>query len=131
MTVRAVSGWENSHLSHCVSRHAKASRPAGRWEILAAPVKVSAVQKGFKHMAKNAKQTSCDVAALAARLLNNTSASDVQKSLAAAALAQSRTGKQTSAAMEDLASKVLASSRYAEDTKTLAGSVLSQSNKKR
>jgi hypothetical protein len=82
-------------------------------------------------MAKNTKQTSHDVAALAARLLNNTSASDVQKSLAAAALAQSRTGKQTGAAMEDLASKVLASSRYAEDTKTLAGSVLSQSNKKR
>ena len=51
-------------------------------------------------MAKNTKRTSHDVAGLAARLLNNTSASDVQKSLAAAALAQARTSKQTGAAME-------------------------------
>lgn len=82
-------------------------------------------------MAKNTKQTSHAVAALAARLLNNSSASDVQKALAGAALAQSRTGKQTGAAMEDLAAKVLAGKHYAEDTKVLAGSVLAQSNKKR
>lgn len=80
---------------------------------------------------KNTKQTSTDVAALAARLLNNSSASEVQKSLAAAALAQSRTAKQTSAAMEDLAAKVLASDKYADETKTLAGSVLAQANRNR
>ncbi len=80
---------------------------------------------------KNVKQTSTEVAALAARLLNNSSASEVQKSLAAAALAQSRTAKQTSAAMEDLAAKVLGSDRYAGETKTLAGSVLAQSNRQR
>jgi hypothetical protein len=82
-------------------------------------------------MAKNTKQTSAEVASLAARILNNDSASDVQKTLAAAALAQARTGKQTGAATEDLAAKVLASERYADDTKTLAGSVLAQANKAR
>jgi hypothetical protein len=80
---------------------------------------------------KNTKQTSADVAALAARLLNNASASDVQKSLAAAALSQSRTSKQTGAEIEDLAAKVLASDKYAEATKTLAGSVLAQANRQR
>lgn len=80
---------------------------------------------------KNTKQTSTDVAALAARMLNNASASSVQKSLAAAALSQSKTGKQTGAAMEDLASKVLKSERFAAETKTLAGSVLAQSNRRR
>lgn len=80
---------------------------------------------------KNTKQTSTEVAALAARLLDNSSASEVQKSLAAAALAQSRTAKQTSAAMEDLAAKVLGSDRYAGETKTLAGSVLAQANRQR
>lgn len=82
-------------------------------------------------MATNTKQTSQEVAALAARLLNNASASDVQKTLAAAALAQSRTGKQTGAKTEDLAAKVLASDRYADETKILAGSVLAQANKAR
>lgn len=82
-------------------------------------------------MAKNTKQTSPKVAALAARLLNNSSASDVQKSLAAAALAQSRSGKQTGKEMEDLASKVMKGDHYADETKTLAASVLAQSNKAR
>lgn len=82
-------------------------------------------------MARNTKQTSHDVAALAARTLNNKSASQVQRTLAAAALAQSRTGKQTGARTEDLAAKVLAGEKYAEDTKTLAGSVLAQANKTR
>jgi hypothetical protein len=80
---------------------------------------------------RNAKQTSADVAALAARLLKNSSASSVQKSLAAAALSQSKTAKQTGAAMEDLASKVLKSEKYSEETKTLAGSVLAQSSRRR
>jgi hypothetical protein len=80
---------------------------------------------------RNTKQTSPDVAALAARLLNNSSASDVQKTLAGAALAQSGTTKQTGAEVEDLAARVLASDRYAEETKTLAGSVLAQANRQR
>lgn len=62
---------------------------------------------------------------------NNSSASDVQRSLAAAALAQSRTCKQTGAQMVDLIAKVLASDKYADDTKTLADSVLSQANRRR
>ena len=82
-------------------------------------------------MAKNTKQTSTEVAALAARLLNNKSASDVQQTLAAAALAQSRTGKQTGAKTEDVASKALADKRSSTVTKTLAASVLAQANKKR
>ena len=82
-------------------------------------------------MAKNTKQTSHDVAALAARLINNSSASQIQKQLAGAALSQSRTGKQTGAKMEDLASKALSDKRSATDTKKLAASVLAQSNKKR
>ena len=80
---------------------------------------------------RNSKRTSSDVAALAARLLNNKSASEVQRSLAAAALSQANTDKQTGAKMEDLAAKVLAGERYADDTKKLAGSVLAQSNRKR
>ena len=80
---------------------------------------------------KNTKQTSADVAALAARLLNNSSASEIQRSLAGAALAQSKTSKQTGAQMEDLAAKVLASDKYADATKTLAGSVLAQANRRR
>lgn len=80
---------------------------------------------------KNTKQTSAGVAALAARLLNNTSASSVQKSLAGAALSQSKATKQTGSSMEDLASKVLKSEKYSAETKTLAGSVLAQSNRRR
>ena len=82
-------------------------------------------------MGKNAKQTGQDVAALAARLLNNSSASEIQRKLAGAALTQSRTGKQTGAAMEDLAAKALADKRSAAETKKLAASLVSQSNKRR
>jgi len=79
----------------------------------------------------NSKQTSKGVGSLAAKTLQSKSASDIQKSLAGAALAQKGTSKQTGSEMEDVASKVLKSDKYAADTKRLAGSVLAQSNKKR
>ena len=82
-------------------------------------------------MAKNTKQTGAAVATKAAQLLNNKGASGVQKTLAGAALAQTRTGKQTGAKTEDVASRALADKRSAAVTKTLAASVLAQSNKKR
>lgn len=82
-------------------------------------------------MGKNSKQTSSKVASVAASILNDKSASDIAKSLAASALSQVGSGKQTGAAMEDKASRVLDSEKYNETTKQLAASVLSQSNKKR
>lgn len=80
---------------------------------------------------KNTKQTSSPVASLAARTLNNSSASQIQKSLAGSALAQSGTKKQTGPATEDAASRALRSGSAAPVTKRLAASVVSQSNKKR
>jgi hypothetical protein len=82
-------------------------------------------------MATNTKQTGTAVAKKAAQALNNKGTSAVQKTLAAAALAQSRTGKQTGAKTEDVASKALADKRSSPVTKQLAASVLAQSNKKR
>lgn len=82
-------------------------------------------------MAINNKQTTPNVASLAAHTLLDKQASGVAKQLAGAALSQSGTSKQTGAAMEGIASKVLQSPKYADTTKTLAASVLSQSNKKR
>ncbi len=79
----------------------------------------------------NNKQTTKQVASLAATILHDPSASKTAKTLAGSVLAQSSTNKQTGADLEKKASKVLRSSKYSEDTKTLAGSVLSQSNKKR
>jgi hypothetical protein len=82
-------------------------------------------------MAKNTHQTSGRVAGLASKTLQSDASSKTAKSLAASALAQTKTNHQTGAAMEALASKVLRSEKYAADTKELAGSVLSQSNKAR
>ncbi|MES2682221.1 MAG: hypothetical protein V4650_01785 [Pseudomonadota bacterium] len=82
-------------------------------------------------MTKNTKHTSPRIATLASEALQSSSASQVQKSLAASALAQSASGKQTGAHMEEVASRVLRSEKYSEDTKELAASVLSQSNKLR
>lgn len=82
-------------------------------------------------MTKNTKKTSKEVASLAARILQDESASATAKKLAASALSQSSTSNQTGADMEDLAATVLNSTKYNEDTKTLAGSVLAQSNKER
>lgn len=86
---------------------------------------------GDKRMAKNTKQTSKRVSALAAHTLSDKNSSTIAKKLAASALSQSRSKNQTGADMEDVASQVMNSSKYSDDTKTLAGSVLSQSNKKR
>ncbi len=80
---------------------------------------------------KNEKQTSEEVAKLAAQTLQDDNSSATAKKLAASVLSQSGTGKQTGAEIEDLASKVLQSDKYSDDTKSLAGSALSQSNKDR
>lgn len=82
-------------------------------------------------MSKNAKQTSSRIATLAAETLQNNSASQVAKSLAASALSQRNSGKQTGAEMEEKAAKVLAGKHYADETKELAASVLAQANKER
>ena len=82
-------------------------------------------------MSKNAKQTSSRIATLAAGTLQNNSASQVAKSLAASALSQRNSGKQTGAEMEEKAAKVLAGKHYADETKELAASVLAQANKER
>lgn len=82
-------------------------------------------------MPKNPKQTSVQIAKLAAETLQNKQASQVAKSLAASALSQRSSDKQTGAKMEDIAARVLANDRYAKGTKELAASVLSQANKQR
>jgi len=82
-------------------------------------------------MAKNTKQTSPDIAALAAKVVKDKSSSQIAKRLAASALAQSNNEKQTGSELEDLASGVLRSNKYSAQTKKLAGSVLSQSNRGR
>lgn len=82
-------------------------------------------------MASNTKQTSPSVASLAGKTLQSGNASQVQRKLAASALAQVKTGKQTSAAIEAKASKALRSSSASATTQKLAGSVVSQSNRKR
>jgi len=79
----------------------------------------------------NRKQSSADVARLAATTLADRGASQTAKSLAGSVIAQTNTGKQTGAQMDDLASRVLQSPKYSDDTKTLAASVLSQSRKAR
>lgn len=75
------------------------------------------------------KKTSSDVGSLAASILRDPNASQVQKQLAGSALSQTGTNKDTGSAMETKAAKVLDSSKYSDVTKTLAGSVLSQSKK--
>jgi hypothetical protein len=82
-------------------------------------------------MSKNTKQTSAQIARLAAETLQDKQASQIAKSLAASALAQVSGGKQTGAAMEEKAARVLSSEHSADLTKQLAASVLAQSNKER
>lgn len=82
-------------------------------------------------MSKNTKETSSHIASLASEKLRDPNASQIQKSLAASALAQSSTSKQTGAAMETKAARVLGSDKYSQETKELAASVVSQSNKDR
>lgn len=79
----------------------------------------------------NRKTTSSKISSLAAKTLNSSNASGVQKSLAASALSQANPKHQTGANMETFASNVLNSNKYNSTTKTLAASVLSQSNKSR
>ena len=82
-------------------------------------------------MSHNSKTTSGHVARLASRVLQDSKASSIQKSLAGGALSQRVSSKQTGVYLEDVASRALSSSKYNKVTKTLAASVLSQSNKER
>lgn len=82
-------------------------------------------------MSSNTRQTSGKIASLASETLQDASASQTAKSLAASALSQRDGDKQTGAQMEDLASRVLQSEKYSDNTKALAASVLSQSNRER
>ncbi|MBU2883662.1 hypothetical protein KO525_16630 [Psychrosphaera sp. B3R10] len=79
----------------------------------------------------NTKQSSKQLASKAASTLNDPSASQIQKSLAASVLSQSSSTHQTSSGMETKASNVMKSDKYSDDTKSFAASVLSQSNKAR
>ncbi|QJF17000.1 hypothetical protein HHA33_10805 [Phytobacter diazotrophicus] len=80
-------------------------------------------------MAKNPKQTSSKVASVAGRTLNDSSASQLQKQLAASALAQRAVSSHTSDKMETIAAKALDNPRSAELTKQLAATVLAQATK--
>lgn len=82
-------------------------------------------------MSKNTKQTSTEVAALAAKTLTDPNASAIARSLAGSVVAQAHTGKQTGAHMETVASSVLRSEKYSPETKAMAASLLAQSNKER
>ncbi|WP_029920442.1 hypothetical protein [Nevskia soli] len=82
-------------------------------------------------MSRNTKQTSGRIATLASETLQDPSASQIARSLAASALAQRHTNKQTGADIEHAAGRVLHSPKYSEETKELAASVLSQTTKDR
>lgn len=79
----------------------------------------------------NNKQSSKQLASNAARVLKDTNASKIQRSLAGGVLSQRDPGKQTGADMESKASKVLRSDKYSDTTKSFAASLVSQSNKER
>ncbi|RZQ52527.1 hypothetical protein C1E23_13760 [Pseudoalteromonas phenolica] len=79
----------------------------------------------------NTKKSSKQLASKAASTLNDPSASQIQKSLAASVLSQSSSTHQTSSGMETKASNVMKSDKYSDNTKSFAASVLSQSNKAR
>lgn len=78
----------------------------------------------------NQKQTGSKISSLAGKTLANANASQIQKSLAGSALAQSGTSKTTSKSIETKASSALHSQKSNSTTKSLAGSVVSQSNRK-
>ncbi|MFA3759483.1 hypothetical protein V1951_22020 [Yersinia sp. 2544 StPb PI] len=82
-------------------------------------------------MSKNTKQTSGNVASVAAKTLNDPNASAIQKSLAGSALSQRGTPNQTSGEMEHKASVALDNPNSCALTKQLAASVLAQANKDR
>jgi hypothetical protein len=79
----------------------------------------------------NKKSTGSRVASTAGKTLSDPTASAVQKSLAASALAQAGTVKETGKAMEAKASAALKDGRSSSTTKQLAASLVSQSDKKR
>jgi hypothetical protein len=79
-------------------------------------------------MAKSGR-TSPSVATQASHVLNSSSASAVQRSLAGSALSQSGTAKRTSPELASTAAKALESPRSSAQTRDLAGSVLEQRRK--
>ena len=82
-------------------------------------------------MAKNSKRSGGNALHLAGQLMNNSSVSQIQRTLAAGVVAQAKSGKQTGEKMEAIASAALSNRRSAAATKTLAASLVSQSNAKR
>ena len=77
------------------------------------------------------KGTGGKISSAAGRILGNSSASALQRSLAGSALAQAGTQKVTGKDMEAKASAALKNPNSATTTKSLAGSLVSQSEKKR
>ena len=82
-------------------------------------------------MSINTKQSTPELAHLAASTMNNPKASKTAKQLAASVLAQAMPEKQTGVKLQTLASRVMQSSSYSIVTKSLAASVLAQSTKDR
>lgn len=82
-------------------------------------------------MSVNKKQSSKEVAHLAAETLKDPHATATQKSLAGSVLSQSGTKNQTGKAMEAKASAALHDPQANATTKKLAASVIAQSNKER
>ena len=75
------------------------------------------------------KSSGSKATSLAAKTLNNSGASQIQKQLAGSVLAQAHTSKVTSDAVAHKASSALNNPHSSSVTKQLAGSVLSQSKK--
>lgn len=82
-------------------------------------------------MSRNAKQTSARVASLAAKTLQDESASALQRSLAGSALRQAGAPAETGAKTEAKAGKALDNPNSSDVTLTLAGSVTAQSRRSR
>ncbi len=95
-----------------------------------------ALLRGYLHYYRmglkmaNSKSTGNKVSTLAGKTLGNSNASQVQKSLAGSALAQSGTTKTTSKNVEAKAANALKNGNSSATTRSLAGSVVSQSNRK-
>jgi hypothetical protein len=76
----------------------------------------------------NPKKTSKSIATLAAKTLQNSNSSKIQKHLSGSVLSQSGTNKQPSKKVESELSAILNSSKFNKTTKSLAASLLSQSD---
>jgi hypothetical protein len=79
----------------------------------------------------NSNRSGSKTSSLAARTLGSSSASGVQKSLAASVLSQTGTNRVTGKALEAIASAALRNPNSSPVTQQLAGSVVSQSSKTR